>query len=146
MCIASPGTVTDIAALLARAMADAGHDQPECAEVLRTTYGLASASQPNVSRWLRGTRPNKEARAALMRYCEDFASRSPEVESVGRDETAAFEELQRQVAGEALLGPRQAALVDTMIERLRAPHDRLSVEEVRLLEWLTKILGFDPTL
>lgn len=127
-------------------MANAGHDQPECAEVLRTTYGLASSSQPNVSRWLRGTRPKKEARAALARYCEDFTGRSPEVAPVGRDDAAAFEDLQRQVAGEALLGPRQAALVDAAIERLRVPQDRLSPEEVRVLEWLTRILGFEPSL
>ncbi len=127
-------------------MADAGHDQPECAEVLRTRYGLASASQPNVSRWLRGTRPNKEARAALMRYCEDFARRTPEVAPVPLDDATAFEDLQRQVAGEALLGPRQAALIDAVVERLRAPQDRLSSEELRILEWLTRILGFDPSL
>lgn len=127
-------------------MAAARHNQPECAEVLRTRYGLASASQPNVSRWLRGTRPNKEARAALTLYCEDFNLRPPEVAPVARDDATAFEDLQRQVAGEALLGPRQAALIDAVIERLRAPQDRLSSEELRVLQWLTTILGFDPSL
>ena len=80
--------------------------------MLRTKYGLASASQPNVSRWLHRTRPNKGARAALLRYCEDFAPAPGEDNSrMDRDDVATFEDLQRQVAGESLFGPRQAALV-----------------------------------
>lgn len=127
-------------------MAVAGHNQADCAEVLRERFGLASASQPNVSRWLRGTRPAKKARAAILRYCEEF-SPDPEVDvAVAKDDVAAFEELQRQVAGEALLGPRQAALVDGLLERLGATHGQPSEHEMRLIKWLSQILGFDPPL
>ncbi len=51
-----------------------------------------------------------------------------------------------RLPGKPSLGPRQAALIDAVVERLRAPQDRLSSEELRILEWLTRILGFDPSL
>lgn len=128
-------------------MAAAGHDQADCADALRTTYGLASASQPNVSRWLRGTRPHKTARAALLRYCEDFPSEQAEEASrVAPDDVATLEELHRQVAGEVLLGPRQGALVDALIERLKTTPAPSSAEDLRIVTWLTRILGFDPPL
>jgi len=105
-----------------------GHTQGECAERLRV-LGATSADQSSVSKWATGRiqRPSASITAAIRKYIDespgDGMSRVltvPSQAKVGRGEDDVFDESVRELTNEPLLGPRQAALVDAIIERLRS--------------------------
>jgi hypothetical protein len=50
----------------------AGHDMGACAHVLRTEFGVATASQPNVSRWETGAIKRPHFVNELLAYCQAY--------------------------------------------------------------------------
>jgi len=128
----------------------AGHDMGECARILRTEFGVATASQPNVSRWEAGATKRPHCINELLGYCDtygpsvrstasapyesrtgqvgDATSTDPSPDLTG-DEADEFDRLAGQAAGEPLLGTAQLELVRGMSRRLASgpplsPEDR----------------------
>src|SRR5262249_28308204 len=128
----------------------AGHDMDTCAEILRTEFGVAVASQPNLSRWERGITKRPHWVNELLAYCDaygpsvrstaharyesrtgqaaDASSAGPSPGSTG-DDVDEFDRLAGQAAGEPLLGTAQLELVRGMSRRLASgpplsPEDR----------------------
>src|SRR5262249_21924992 len=117
----------------------AGHDMSACARILRSTFGVATASQPNISRWEAGTTKRPHCGSELLAYCDTYgpssrptasASDEPTTRQTGdadpagrpfgptRDEADEFDRLAGQAAGEPLLGSAQLELVRSMTRRL----------------------------
>lgn len=128
----------------------AGHDMSACARILRGTFGVATASQPNISRWEAGTTKRPQCVNELLAYCDTYGPSSRSTASI-RDEPATrqaddatpadrsldptgdevdeFDRLAGQAAGEPLLGIAQLELVRGMTRRLASgpplsPEDR----------------------
>lgn len=128
----------------------AGHDMDSCAQVLREKFGVASASQPNVSRWEAGTTKRPHCVDQLLAYCDTYGPRAhptafaqhepgtrhvggetatePTPESTG-DGVDEFDRLAGRAAGEPLLGSTQMELIRSMTRRLASgpplsPEDR----------------------
>jgi hypothetical protein len=57
---------------LRSARAHAGHDMRTCAQILRTEFGIAAASQPNVSRWEAGAIKRPNCVNELLVYCDAY--------------------------------------------------------------------------
>jgi hypothetical protein len=128
----------------------AGHSMATCAHILRVDFGVASASQPNISRWETGAIRRPECVNELLAYCDAYdpsmniASASWRVSRTGQigdsltevpavdssvDDADEFERLAGQAAGEPLLGEAQLELIRGMIHRLAhgpplSPEDR----------------------
>jgi hypothetical protein len=130
-----------------------------CAEILRTEFGVATASQPNVSRWENGTTKRPNCVNELLSYCDtygpsvratviarsessigqaDNASSAGPLDSAG-DEVDEFDRLAGRAAGEPLLGTAQLELVRGMSRRLASgpplsPEDRATyLDQLRIL-------------
>lgn len=128
----------------------AGHSMATCAHILRVDFGVATASQPNISRWETGAIRRPECMNELLAYCDAYgpgmniappswyASRTgqtgdpltdvPAVDS-SVDDVDEFERLAGQASGEPLLGEAQLELIRGMIHRLAhgpplSPEDR----------------------
>jgi hypothetical protein len=138
----------------------AGHDMAACAQVLRTEFGVPSASQPNVSRWEAGATKRPNCVIELLAYCHAYgpsvrstafarydprtgqasgsASTAPSPDPTG-DEVDEFDRLAGQAAGEPLLGAAQLELVKGMSHRLASgpplsPEDRATyLDQLRIL-------------
>jgi hypothetical protein len=138
----------------------AGHDMDACARILRVEFGVATASQPNVSRWEAGSIKRPRCADELLAYCDtygprirstacapyesktgqvsDAASTRPPAGPAG-DEVDEFDRLAGQAAGEPLLGTAQLELVRGMSHRLAAgpplsPEDRATyLDQLRIL-------------
>jgi hypothetical protein len=135
----------------------AGHDMGVCAEILRTEFGVTTASQPNVSRWETGAIKRPNCIIELLAYSHaygpsahstafdryepgtgpaDGATSSPVHTSQEVDE---FDRLAGQAAGEPLLGAAQLELVRGMSRRLASgpplsPEDRATyLDQLRIL-------------
>jgi hypothetical protein len=127
----------------------ARHDMDACAEILRTEFGVAAASQPNVSRWETGTTKRPQCVYELLAYCDTYGPSVRSTASARYESTAGqagdtsahpspdptghevdeFERLAGQAAGEPLLGAAQLELVKAMTRRLASgpplsPEDR----------------------
>jgi hypothetical protein len=138
----------------------AGHDMDACAEILRAEFGVATASQPNVSRWETGATKRPHVVIELLAYCHAYgpnvsSTPSARYESgtglVGDtpssdlspgltgDEVDEFDRLAGQAAGEPLLGAAQLELVRGMSRRLASgpplsPEDRATyLDQLRIL-------------
>ncbi len=138
----------------------ARHDMGACARILRTEFGVATASQPNVSRWETGAIKRPHCVNELLAYCDtygpsvrfaafaryesrtgqadDATSTDPSPDPTG-DEVAEFDRLAGQAAGEPLLGTAQLELVRGMSRRLASgpplsPEDRATyLDQLRIL-------------
>jgi hypothetical protein len=138
----------------------AGHDMAECARILRTDFGVVTASQPNVSRWEAGAIKRPHYIIELLAYCHtygpsvrstasarhesrtgqasDTASTDPSPEPTG-DKVDEFDRLAGQAAGEPLLGAAQLELIRGMSRRLASgpplsPEDRATyLDQLRIL-------------
>lgn len=138
----------------------AGHDMGACAQVLRTEFGITSASQPNLSRWEAGAIKRPHCVDGLLAYCDAYgpsarftaiaryeastlqvgyaAATDPSSEPSG-DEVDEFDRLAGQAAGEPLLGTAQLELVRGMSRRLASgpplsPEDRATyLDQLRIL-------------
>lgn len=110
-----------------------------CAYILRVDFGVATVSQPNISRWETGAIRRPECMNELLAYCDAYgpsmniaspswyASRTGQIgdpltvvsavdSSV--DDADEFERLAGQAAGEPLPGEAQLELIRGMIHRL----------------------------
>jgi len=138
----------------------AGHDMGACAQILRTEFGVTTASQPNVSRWETGAIKRPHWVNELLAYCNaygpsvrstafarygsrtgqagDATSTDPSPDATG-DEVDEFDRLAGQAAGEPLLGTAQLELVRGMSRRLASgpplsPEDRATyLDQLRIL-------------
>ncbi len=123
----------------------AGHTQSQCAEALRSA-GAPSGSQAAVSEWERGSSaPSAAAQEAVRHYMRQYhtaaGATAPEVPNGRAD---AFDGIAGRIAGEPLLGPRQAALVDALTARLRSGPAMSDADE-RTAASLVAVLGLpDP--
>lgn len=106
---------------LRRARERHGHSQQQCAQLLRQ-LGCSGASQTAVSRWETGRieRPRRPHVSVIRQYVEALPEDHERGARSGEPDTAAFEATVRDFTAEPLLGPRQAAFVDGLVERLRA--------------------------
>lgn len=138
----------------------AGHDMGACARILCSEFGIATASQPNVSRWETGAIKRPRCINELLAYCDAygpsvrsaaFARYEPRIGRVGYvtstglsrdptgDEVDEFDRLAGQAAGEPLLGAAQLELVRGMSRRLASgpplsPEDRATyLDQIRIL-------------
>jgi hypothetical protein len=130
----------------------AGHDMVACAEILRAEFGVAAATQSNISRWETGAVRRPQCVSQLLAYCERYGPpASTDVSVIGESEAALtgdltatsevdqFDRLARQAAGEPLLGPAQLELVKGMTRRLAngpplSPEDRATyLDQLRIL-------------
>jgi len=138
----------------------AGHNMDACAQILRNEFGVAAASQPNVSRWEAGATKRPRCVNALLAYCDmygpsvrstslaryqsrtgqadDPTSTDPSPDPIG-DEVDEFDRLAGRAAGEPLLGAAQLELVRGMSCRLASgpplsPEDRATyLDQLRIL-------------
>jgi hypothetical protein len=138
----------------------AGHDMGACARILRSEFGVSTASQPNVSRWETGATRRPHCVNELLAYCDTYG---PSVRSTALaryesttvqvsdatstdlspdprgDEIDEFDRLAGQAAGEPLLGAAQLELVRGMSRRLASgpplsPEDRATyLDQLRIL-------------
>jgi transcriptional regulator with XRE-family HTH domain len=132
---------------LASARIAAGHTQLECAELLTSRFGEPDRSQASLSRYLSG---KQEMPIDVVRAVSEYISIFDPDEPSGIGDTAAddvadkpaqeFAGLVRRLTDEPLLGPRQGALVDTAMSRLR-DGPPFSSEDRAVLESLMRILG-----
>ena len=133
----------------------AGHDMGECAEVLRTEFGVTTAKEPNVSRWETGAIKRPRCVSELRAYCDTYGPAGHPAESArhrpgrGRATDAAsaafspdfagneadeFDRLAARVANEPLLGTAQSELIRGMNRRLEtgpplSPEDRATYQD-----------------
>lgn len=136
---------------LAAARAAAGHTQAECADLLTSRFGAPVRSQASISRYVSGKQqmPIDMARAVsqyIMIFEPDEAAGANDARagSDGREEMPAqqFAGIVRRLTDEPLLGPRQGALVDAMIGRLRGGPP-LSEQDAAALTAAMRILALD---
>jgi hypothetical protein len=129
-------------ARLRAALKYAGHTERECAEVLRSEFGMPEAKQENVSRWATGATRHPKRPEGLLAYMDTYGpshdqegcGENPPAEaeqaapsSVGQkadlnnqvDGDAAFDALAALAARQPLLGPEQRNLVEAITYRLR---------------------------
>jgi hypothetical protein len=145
---------------LRAARSHAGHDMAACAQILRVGFGVATASQPNISRWETGATHRPQCVNELLAYCDAYGPsarttvsvrRGPRTGPAGDAITSApaadsiagevdeFDQLAGQVVGEPLLGPAQLELVRGMSRRLTygprlSPQDRATyLDQLRIL-------------
>jgi hypothetical protein len=138
----------------------AGHDMDACAQILRMEFGVAAASQPNVSRWEAGAINRPHFVNELLAYCDAYGPNASSTASArhesraGRvgdassrglspdltgDEVDEFDRLAGQAAGEPLLGAAQLELIRGMSRRLASgpplsPEDRATyLDQLRVL-------------
>jgi hypothetical protein len=138
----------------------ARHDMGACARILRIEFGVATASQPNVSRWETGAIKLPRCANELLAYCNTYGPRIRSTASVpyesrtgqvsdatstkpppgpAGDEVDEFDRLAGQAAGEPLLGTAQLELVRGMSRRLASgpplsPEDRATyLDQLRIL-------------
>jgi hypothetical protein len=141
----------------------AGHDMDACAQILRSEFGVATASQPNVSRWETGAIKRPGCANELLAYCDAYGpdipstASAPNESGIGRLSDATplepsqgpvggdvdeFDRLAGQAAGEPLLGTAQLELVRGMSRRLASgpplsPEDRATyLDQLRILRLL----------
>lgn len=146
----------------------AGHNMATCAHILRADFGVANASQPNISRWETGAIRRPEYANGLLAYCDAYgphvinsissprASRTGEIGAAvaalpPTDPSAAegdeFERLAGQAAGELLLGAEQLELIRGMSHRLAhgpplSPEDRATfLDLLRILRVPGSVAG-----
>lgn len=132
---------------LAAARAAAGHTQAECARLLSSRFGAPARSQASVSRYLSGKQEMPvDIGHAVSQYISIFDSDddlddADDPAPVG-EATPDFVGLVLRFSDEPLLGPRQGALVDAAVDRLRVgpPFSR---EDHAALTALIRILGLD---
>jgi hypothetical protein len=105
----------------------AGHGMGVCAQILRTEFGVTTASQPNVSRWETGAIKRPGCVAELLAYCDTYGPRRRSAASEG-GEVDEFDRLAGLAAGEPLLGISQQELISGMNRRL-ASGPPLSAED-----------------
>lgn len=119
--------------------------------ILREEFGVATASQPNLSRWETGATRRPKCASALAAYCDaygdpddgDDRSRAPLQEGA----TPAFDRLAEQIADQPLLAPLQAELLSGLSRRLAngppmSPQDRATyLDQLRIL----RVPGHDAT-
>ena len=138
----------------------AGHNMIACARILHREFGVATASQPNVSRWETGAIKRPNCVNELLAYCHmygpsirstpfaryesrtgqvgDAISAAPSPDFTG-NEADEFDRLAGQAAGEPLLGTSQLELVRGMSRRLASgpplsPEDRATyLDQLRIL-------------
>jgi hypothetical protein len=53
-----------------------------CAAVLRAEFGVATASQPNISRWETGAIHRPQCVSELLAYCDAYGSRTRTIVSI----------------------------------------------------------------
>jgi hypothetical protein len=121
-----------------------------CADVLREEFGVASASEPNISRWESGITKRPHCVSQLLAYCDTYGESAqltefahheswtghiggataagPAPQSMG-DDVDEFDRLAGRVAGEPLLGSAQMDLIKAMTRRIASgpplsPEDR----------------------
>lgn len=121
--------------------------QTECAEELRREHGAPGRTQASMSRYLRGLQiPPASVVTAIQRYIHahsvstgDPGTTIPhDLGGAGVDE--AFANTVRDVSGEPMLGPRQAAYVDAITSRL-ATGPPFSVSDLEIYRSMTHALG-----
>lgn len=125
-------------------MSHYGHSQEELVEILKS-LDVPHRSQASMSRYLAGRQSiPPTVRSGFLGYLDAFpAPSSPGTRPtpdgpVGDDRE--FEGSVRDLSGEPLLGPRQAALVDGVIARL-AQGPPMSDDDRRTFEDLRRIVG-----
>ncbi|MBM0126712.1 hypothetical protein [Pimelobacter simplex] len=125
----------------AAAMRAAGHDEEQCAAVLRKDFGVENASQPNVNRWKSGATkrpgPIEPLRAYTERYGEPVEQPA---DTSSPPNASAFAALAGLAADQPLLGPEQQQLVSAVTERLRHGPP-LSKHDYRAFELQALLLG-----
>jgi len=118
-------------------LAYARHTEERCAVVLGEEFGVATASQANISRWKSGDIKQPRCAADLIAYCDTYGpgpelnesedaavspgDEAPDASSEGdrrTEETEEFDCLTSRLAGESQLGPAQYELVTGMSKRL----------------------------
>jgi len=146
---AAPRTGTDtshLAARLTAALHFSRHSERVCAQTLRERFGLAYASQSNVSRWASGrVTPKGPATTAIVAYIREYGPPDPEVEN-GGDAADPIVQLERQLTGEPSLGARQRSFVDALISRIGHATEPFTAEDLRVASWLSEVLGFPKPL
>jgi hypothetical protein len=134
----------------------------ECAEVLRSEFGVAAVSQADVSRWESGAIRLPQCVPSLLAYCDAYgpdaamalsdsraeptghgttrSTANPESRAASSgDDADSFEMLAAVAAGEPLLGTAQRELVRGMTRRLEhgpplTPEDRATyLDQLRIL-------------
>jgi hypothetical protein len=121
-----------------------------CARILRGTFGVATASQPNISRWEAGATKRPHCVSELLAYCDTygpgtgFTASAPDEPTARQaddatparrgldpagDDVDEFDRLAGRAAGEPLLGAAQRELIRSMTHRLASgppltPEDR----------------------
>ena len=120
------------------------HSQEQIAAIFRE-YGLETASQGSVSRWLAGTKPSGRVVEAMERYCATYGASSPKVSASQRREVVSLDvsidHLEWQITNEPSLGPTQTALVQSLISRL-GNTGSYTDNDLKVVRWLTETLGF----
>jgi hypothetical protein len=138
----SRGTSRNVPRLLGRGRAatasgrspSRGADQEECAQHLRSEFGLGSATEPQLSRWESGRIQRPKCVEELRAFIETqlpgalgTAEADPR-SSAEQEADAPFQRLMEQLADEPLLGPLQAEFVSAISTRLRSG-PRMSSED-----------------
>lgn len=145
---ACPVATPTIAERLAAARGAAGHTQQECASMLLDRFGAPPRSQASMSRYLSGKQemPVDISQAAsqyisTFNAAEDPEDSSPDAPANGDPVLGAdFAGLVQQFTDEPLLGPRQGALLDAVVDRLRSGPP-LSHEDLITITCVMRILG-----
>lgn len=125
-------------------MSHHGHSQERLVEILESMEA-PHRSQASMSRYLAGLQSvPPEVRSGFSRYLDTFPAPSfpgttPTPDGPVADDQD-FEGSVRGLSGEPLLGPRQAALVDSAIARL-AQGPPMSDDDRRTFEDLRRIVG-----
>lgn len=140
-------TLTD---RLAAARIAAGHTQAECAALLTSRFDAPLRSQASMSRYLSGKqRIPLDIADAVSKYINVFDTGETheaggEHDDRGGAEVPAerFAGIVRRLTDEPLLGPRQGALVDAMIGRLR-DGPPFSAEDAAAITATMRILGLE---
>jgi hypothetical protein len=84
---------------------------------------------------------------ALVAYCGKYGPPRDQAiaNPIGIEEADVdMADIERRVTGEPLLGGAQMALIEAATERLRSTAGAFSAEDLRVLAWLTEVLGFAP--
>lgn len=151
--VVDPHTLRPMAALtiadrLAAARDVAGHTQAQCVALLTSRFGAPARTQASMSRYLSGKQSMPvDIQQAVSEYINIFDPDEPADAGatagggpVEEEPAPDFAGLVRRLTDEPLLGPRQGALVDTAIGRLR-DGPPFSTEDQAVLDALMRILG-----